>query len=64
MHGGAYTSHGARKLTKALDMIIYNLIYGLLKTLALLLKPILGRKTQLWIELRQNQNLFRHYLYE
>ncbi len=40
-------------------MIIYNLIYSFLRRLALLLKPILDKKTQSWINLRNNKDIFK-----
>lgn len=39
-------------------MIIYNLIYGFLRALLLLLAPVLDKKTKAWIALRNNQDIF------
>lgn len=40
-------------------MIIYNLIYGFLRFITLLLAPILDSKTKAWIALRSNQDIFK-----
>lgn len=58
MHDSTYTSDGARKYRKIVDMIIYNLIYSFLRFILLVLKPLLDKKTKAWINLRNNQNIF------
>lgn len=40
-------------------MIIYNLIYSFLRFQVLLLKPALDKKTKAWINLRNNQDIFK-----
>ncbi len=59
MHDNAYTFDGARAFRKTLAMILYNLIYSFVSCLVLLLKPVLDRKTKAWINLRNNQDLFK-----
>lgn len=40
-------------------MIIYNLIYRFLRALVLAFAPVLDKKTKAWIELRNNQEIFK-----
>lgn len=59
MYDRSDSCDGARAFRKTLAMIIYNLIYGLLRFLVLLLKSILDKKTKAWINLRNNQDIFK-----
>lgn len=58
MHDDPNPSDGAVASRKTLGMIVYNLLYGFLRTLLLVLSPILNHKTKAWINLRNNQDLF------
>jgi len=59
MHDSPYSYDGARAFRKTLAMMIYNLIYGFLRFTVLLFKPLLDAKTKAWIQLRNNQDIFK-----
>lgn len=59
MHESLDARDGAVAFRKTLAMIFYNLLYSLLRALILALSPMLDSKTKAWVDLRNNQDVFK-----